>query len=50
MKRNYDFQEELSSGPFFLQSLLDHVRYLLWFNFILGSNFISCCFKLVIIH
>ena len=25
-------------------------RYLLCFNFILGSNFISLCFKLIIIH
>ena len=23
---------------------------MLWFNFILGSNFISLCFKLLIIH
>ena len=24
--------------------------YMLWFNFILGSNFIFLCFKLIIIH
>ena len=24
--------------------------YMLWFNFILGLNFISLCFKLIIIH
>ena len=23
---------------------------MLWFNFILGSNFISLCFKVIIIH
>ena len=23
---------------------------MLWFNFILGSNFISLCFKIIIIH
>ena len=26
------------------------VLYMLWFNFILGLNFISLCFKLIIIH
>ena len=24
--------------------------YVLWFNFVLGSDFISHCFKLIIIH
>ena len=26
------------------------VGYMLWFNFILGSNFIFLCFKLIITH
>ena len=32
------------------QGLIELDVYLLWFNFILGSNFIFPCFKLIIIH
>ena len=32
------------------QGLIELDMYLLWFNFILGSNFIFPCFKLTIIH
>ena len=32
------------------QGLIELDMYLLWFNFILGSNFIFPCFKLIIIH
>ena len=27
-----------------------HIIYMLWFNFILGLNFVFLCFKLIIIY
>ena len=38
---NFDSQKAFLSGS---------VMHMLWFNFILGSNFIFLCFKLIIIH
>ena len=33
-----------------LKSALAFQLYILWFNFILGLNFISLCYTLIIIH
>ena len=38
---NFDSQKAFLSGS---------AMHMLWFNFILGSNFIFLCFKLIIIH
>ena len=32
------------------QKYVNYIVYMLWFNFILGLNFIFFCFKLIIIH
>ena len=41
----------LNHTPFFLSIINIHILwYILWFNFILGSNFNFLCFKLIVIH
>ena len=35
---------------FWEQNLFREFLYILWFSFILGLNFVSFCFKLIIIH
>ena len=37
-------------SPFFKDMPEVNERLVLWFNFILGLNFITLCFKLIIIH
>ena len=37
-------------NPFFKDMPEVNERLMLWFNFILGLNFITLCFKLIIIH
>ena len=46
-------KKNLNTDPFcksWTLLLLFHNHHMLWFNFVLGSNFIFLCFKLIIVH
>ena len=44
------YSAEYISAKIKISALKNYVLFMLWFNFILGSNFTFLCFKLIIIH